>query len=172
MKDLFLVCTVAAVFVFGYFMMKKLDLLLGRSVEKEGGNMGEAVLRLAVEDPLTANAATSMVERFSKKNPNCRINMICATAEEIYEKLACGELDFGFIAGAYSGGEYGCADILLEHSGIFCDIEGMTLEPIELEDIKTAVLWNKDIKNRMSGDFAKIVSSFAEEKGKAGARAV
>ena len=70
MKDLLLVCAVAAIIVFGYIIMKKLDAFLANNRRLIDSETNENSLSIAFDNPMILDSLMPLFEKFSKANPN------------------------------------------------------------------------------------------------------
>lgn len=86
MKELLLVCAVAAIIVFGYFIMKKLDVFLANNRRLIDAEIAENSLYLAFDNPMILDSLTPLFEKFSKANPNCQLHFLFGNTEDIYDK--------------------------------------------------------------------------------------
>ena len=145
MKELLLVCAVAAIIVFGYFVMKKLDAFLANNRRIIDSEIAENSLLIAFDNPMILDSLMPLFEKFSKANPNCRLHFLFGNTEDIYDMLTKNRIDFGFIENAASKNENTCNYLIisLKQNGIFCENIGHPIEPLKSVEIKTAVIWKK-----------------------------
>ena len=87
MKELLLVCAVAAFIVFGYFIMKKLDAFSANNRRLIEAEFAENSLLLAFDNPMIIDSLMPLFEKFSKSNPNCQFHFLFGNTEDIYDKL-------------------------------------------------------------------------------------
>ena len=87
MKDIFLLCTTAALFAAGFFMMKKLDLYLERVRHQSDSEIAVRKIYVAIENPQILTTLTPLFESFSKEYPDCEIHIVWNTPSEIFDKL-------------------------------------------------------------------------------------
>lgn len=142
MKELWLVCAVAAIFVFGYFVMKKLDAFLEKNRRcAEQKNAADSLL-LAFDNPMIMDSLRPLFEKFTKINPDCRLHFLFGNTEDIYDALENNNLDFAFIK--YTALEHEdtchCLMICAEQNRIFCENTGCAIEPLQPGSIQTVVL--------------------------------
>ena len=71
MENVILVLSVMAIFIFGYFIMKKLDIFLAKN--QFGDSLSTSNLRIGFESPVMIDAMATLLERFSKENSNCEM---------------------------------------------------------------------------------------------------
>ena len=167
MKEALFICAVAATFVFGYFLMKKLDVFLESNRRQVSDSSDRPLLRLAFEDLLIVESVSSLLESFSKKNPDCKLHLFSGSAEEIMEKLTANELDFGFfITESICASDKECASVFipLKQSSLISEAVGLPVEPLETEEAMVKIIWRA---KGCSGDgkrFAEQISRFSQKE--------
>ena len=97
MKELLLVCAVAVMIVFGYFIMKRLDDFLANNHHLIDEEIAENSLFIAFDNPMILDSLIPLFEKFSKGKPNCQLHFMFGNTEDIYAKLNKNRIDFGFI---------------------------------------------------------------------------
>lgn len=165
MKEIFLACAAAAIFVLGFFIMKKLDRFLENNHRDTDGEGAENQLLLAFDNPMIMDSLTPIFEEFSKKNPDCRIHCLYGKPEEIYDKLIENRIDFGFIEHTAFENEktFNSLILSLEQNSIFCENIGYPLEPLNRENVQTSVIWKKDSDSTFAKRFSDILLSVQAE---------
>lgn len=93
---IFLPC-VAAMIVFGYFVMKKIDSAVD---ENENIICGQDLhsresVRIAFENPFSAASVCGVLEAFSKKHPMCAVYLFCGSRGQIKELLSEDKINIG-----------------------------------------------------------------------------
>lgn len=161
MKELLLVCAVAAIIVFGYFLMKKLDAFLANNRRLIDAESAENSLFIAFDNPMIIDSLMPMFERFSKINPNCQLRFLLGNTEDIYDKLNKNRIDFGFIENHASANDdtYNCLIIFTKQNSIFSEKAGCKIEPLNPSEIQTAVVWNKASSNALVDSFSDLLLS-------------
>ncbi|MGN0546025.1 MAG: hypothetical protein ACI4I3_01725 [Acutalibacteraceae bacterium] len=161
MKEIFLICAVAAVFALGYIVMKKLDLFLNEidcqaDVEEQAN-----ALSVAFDNPLIIEALTPRIEKFSKANPKCRINTFFGTAKEIQDNLNGRKVDIGLINENFKIDENKYNNILISPEKTVCLSfnSELTVKPLNSDDIRINVVWNKESGNAFADSFADYITN-------------
>ena len=95
MKDFILICTVVSVFILGYFIMRKVDMFLAENNLQTKEHYSASSIRIAFETLDLVEQSAELLERFSKKEPNCEIMLFYGPAERIEKGLKSREFDFG-----------------------------------------------------------------------------
>lgn len=163
MKELMIACAVAAIFVFGYFIMKKLDAFLAanrRCIDNDK-EMPENSLLLAFDNPMILDALSPLFEEFSKANPNCRLHFLFGNTEDIYDKLNKNSIDFAFIKYTAANNETAYHHLIIspKQDSFFCDNIGHPIEPLNPAEIQTAVIWKKASNNALAESFGDLLSN-------------
>lgn len=95
MENVILVLSVMAIFIFGYFIMKKLGIFLAKN--QFGDSLSASNLRIGFESPVMIDAMTTLLERFSKENSNGEMYLFYGSANEIKSGIENQDLDFGIL---------------------------------------------------------------------------
>ena len=161
MKELLLVCAVAAFIVFGYFIMKKLDAFSANNRRLIEAEFAENSLLLAFDNPMIIDSLMPLFEKFSKSNPNCQFHFLFGNTEDIYDKLNKNRMDFGFIKNNASANDdtYNSFIISTKQNRIICEKAGCTVEPMNPSEIQTAVIWKKTSSNALVNSFSDLLLS-------------
>ncbi|MDO4460770.1 MAG: hypothetical protein Q4C42_11960 [Clostridia bacterium] len=159
MIELLLACVVAAIIVFGYFIMKKLDDFLadnGRFIDAE---IAENSLIIAFDNPMIMDSMMPLFETFSKTTPNCRFRFLFGNTEEIYDKLNKNRIDIGLIENTAPVNENTCSCLIIsvKQNSIFCEKTGCTIEPLNPSDIQIAVIWKKTSNKAYVNSFSDLL---------------
>lgn len=161
MIELLLVCAVAAIIVFGYIIMKKLDDFLANNRRLIDTEIAENSLSIAFDNPMILDSLMPLFEGFSKANPNCQFHFLFGNTEDIYDKLNKNRIDFGFIENTASANDdtYNCLIISAKQNRIICEKAGCTVEPMNPSEIQTAVIWKKASSNAFVNSFSALLLS-------------
>ena len=156
MKAVILLCALAAVFVPGYFLMKRLDAFL-ESNRQEGEKTHKA-LRIAFENPALAGGAEDIIKEFSKTEPDCEIKIYSAKSGDILKKLETGEFDIAFAdeASLDSGKDDGIPVLLA--FGKLTTAGGMGIQPADTAEVKARVIPSQSSDNPYIGVFTQLLS--------------
>lgn len=73
MKEIILIGAVMAMFVFGFYIMDKVDHFLNDNYSRLEVMEHTSALRIAMEDSFIAASLSDLLEEFSKRNPDCDI---------------------------------------------------------------------------------------------------
>lgn len=161
MKELLLVCAVAAIIVFGYFIMKKLDDFLANDRRLIDAEIAKNSLNIAFNNPMILDSLMPLFEKFSKANPNCQLHFLFGNTEDIYDKLNNNRIDFGVIENNVSANDdtYNCIIISAKQNSIICEKTGCTIEPLNPSEIQIAVIWKRDSSNAFVNSFSDLLVS-------------
>ena len=161
MKELLLMCAVAAIIVFGYFVMKKLDVFLENNRRLIDAEIAKNSLYLAFDNPMILDSLMPLFEKFSKANSNCQLHFLFGNTEDIYDKLNKNCICIGFIENNASANDdtYNCIIISAKQNNIICEKTGCTIEPLNPSGIQTAVVWKKASSNALVNSFSDLLVS-------------
>ena len=161
MKELLLVCAVAAVVVLGYFQIKKLDAFLVDNRHLIDAETTENILFIAFDNPMILDSLMLPFEKFSKINPNCHLHFLFGSTEDIYDNLKSNRIDFGFIENTASTDDdtYNCLIISTKQNSLFCEKTGCTIEPLNPSDVHIEVIWKKASDNALVNKFSDLLFS-------------
>ncbi len=161
MKELLLVCAVAAIIVFGYFFMKKLDAFLANNRRLIDSVIAENSLFIAFDNPMILDSLMPLFKKFSKANPNCQLRFLFGNTEDIYDKLNKNYIDFGFIENNASANDdtYNCLIISTRQNSIICEKTGCMIKPLNPSETQTAVIWKKASSNAFVDSFSDLLFS-------------
>ena len=162
MKELLLVCAVAAIIVLGFFLMKKLDAFLANNRRLIEAEIAGNSLFIAFDNPMILDSLIPLFEKFSKANPNCQLHFFFGNTEDIYDKLNKNRIHFGFIENTASGNDdtYNCLIISAKQNSIFCEKAGCTMiEPLNPSETQTSVIWKKASSNAFVNSFSALLLS-------------
>ena len=95
MKDFVLLIVVLAAFIYGYFLMEKLDKFLKENQSQK--LISDSKLRIGFETPAIIDSIADLLEQFSSEYPNYELNLFYGSVSEIINGLENNKLDFGFI---------------------------------------------------------------------------
>lgn len=165
MKEIFLACAVVAIFVLGFFIMKKVDGFLENNRRRTDEERTENQLLLAFDNPMIHDSLTPIFEAFSKKNPDCQLRFLFGKPEEILDELDKNRVDFGFISHTASENQeaFNCLILSSEQNSIFCENIGYPLEPLNRENVQTSVIWKKDSDSALTDSFCDILLLFSKK---------
>ena len=100
MKDLFLIPIMLAVFVFGYFVMAKIDSFIeeNRRLIHAENRQNRVHIRIAAESPMLLDSIAAQLTAYSRANPFVEFFLSSGKAERILQKLMDGTLDIAILA--------------------------------------------------------------------------
>ncbi len=167
MKDLILICAVVAVFVFGYFIMKKLDDFLDNNRRQISEDIGTHSLRIAFEMPALIASVADLLDRFSRENQNCELFLFYGSADEIEKRLSENKLDFGFVAAnsvcTYEK-KFDSIVLPLRQSAIHSKTVGLPVMLIGASKITTKIIWKENSVNPYGKLFAELLNGSFSKK--------
>lgn len=161
MKDFVLFIVVLAAFIYGYFLMKKLDKFLEENQSQK--LISDSKLRIGFETPAIIDSIADLLEQFSSEYPDYELNLFYGSASEIINGLENNKLDFGFIIESHNDilkDEYCSLSLQIKQSVITPDSIDIAVHPINTIEKPARVIWQNDI-NCMKGLFVEKLRDFS-----------
>lgn len=162
MKDFVLLIVVLAAFVYGYFLMGKLDKFLEENESQK--HISGSKLRIGFETPALIDSIADLLEQFSSEYPNYELNLFYGSVSEIINGLENNKLDFGFIienSNDILKDEYCSLSFQIKQSVITPGSIDNAVHPINTIEKPARVIWQNDI-NCMKGLFVEKLRDFSE----------
>ena len=153
MKDFVLLIVVLAAFIYGYFLMEKLDKFLKENQSQK--LISDSKLRIGFETPAIIDSIADLLEQFSSEYPNYELNLFYGSVSEIINGLENNKLDFGFIienSNDILKDEYCSLSFQIKQSVITPGSIDNAVHPINTIEKPARVIWQNDI-NCMKGLF-------------------
>ena len=130
MKDFVLLIVVLAAFIYGYFLMEKLDKFLKENQSQK--LISDSKLRIGFETPAIIDSIADLLEQFSSEYPNYELDLFYGSVSEIINGLGNNKLDFGFIienSNDILKDEYCSLSLLIWQNDINC-MKGLFVEKL------------------------------------------
>lgn len=162
MKDFVLLIVVLAAFIYGYFLMEKLDKFLKENQSQK--LISDSKLRIGFETPAIIDSIADLLEQFSSEYPNYELNLFYGSVSEIINGLENNKLDFGFIienSNDILKDEYCSLSFQIKQSVITPGSIDIAVHPINTIEKSARVIWQNDI-NCMKGLFVEKLRDFLE----------
>ena len=162
MKDFVLLIVVLVAFIYGYFLMEKLDKFLKENQSQK--LISDSKLRIGFETPAIIDSIADLLEQFSSEYPNYELNMFYGSVSEIIDGLENNKLDFGFIienSNDILKDEYCSLSFQIKQSVIIPGSIDNAVHPINTIEKPARVIWQNDI-NCMKGLFVEKLRDFSE----------
>ena len=162
MKDFALLIVVLVVFIYGYFLMEKLDRFLEENQSQK--LISGSKLRIGFETPVIIDSIADLLEQFSSEYPDYELNLFYGSASEIINGLGNNKLDFGFIIESHNDilkDEYCSLSLQIKQSVITPGSIDIAVHPINTIEKPARVIWQNDI-NCMKGVFVEKLHDFSK----------
>ncbi len=148
MQDFILLLAVAAIFVFGYFVVKKLDCFLECNRTTEGLLLtaNKNSLKIGFSNPLVAGCLSDVLEKYSKMKPEISFFLFSGTEDELNRDFSTHRLDVIFLPVSTAVPEKmrdNIREVLLSYTPVIMKYSGLPIEPIAKECISYYVLWTE-----------------------------
>ena len=98
MQDVILLVSISAIFIFGYFLMNKLDAFLENNWNEQENALayGENSLRIGFSNPFMAGGLSDVLETYGKQHPDVSIHIFSGEESELCRELETHKLDIIF----------------------------------------------------------------------------
>ena len=89
MQDVILLVSISAIFIFGYFLMNKLDAFLENNWNEQENALayGENSLRIGFSNPFMASGLSDVLETYGKQHPDVSIHIFSGEESELCREL-------------------------------------------------------------------------------------
>lgn len=148
MQDFLLLLAIAAMFAFGWFVMRKLDEFLAknRAAVDSPSAADKSSLKIGLSNPLAADCLCDAITEFSKMKPEISVCLFSGTEDELVRKLSAHSLDVIFLPADAAIPEEirdNAREALLSHTSVNMRYSGLPIEPIAKERVLYHVLWSE-----------------------------
>ena len=149
MQDLLLVAAVAAMFLFGWFLMKRLDRFLEKNRQTQTLLLesDKDTLRIGFSNPSIADSISDVLERYSKRCSGISVYLFHGTEQELIKQLFHNKLNVIFLpkdADVPADLHYNVREVLLRCTPVMMKYGGLPIEPIAEGCITQKVLWSEE----------------------------
>ena len=162
MKDFVLLIVVLAAFIYGYFLMEKLDKFLKENQSQK--LISDSNLRIGFETPAIIDSIADLLEQFSSEYPDYELNLFYGSVSEIINGLENNKLDFGFIienSNDILKDEYCSLSLQIKQNVITPGFIDIAVHPINTIEKPVRVIWKNDIIC-MKGVFVEKLHDFSK----------
>lgn len=166
MLDAILLVSTSAVFMFGYFLMKKLDAFLDADGKKTrpAPAYGENSLRIGLSDPFMAESISGILEAYGKQHPEASVYLFSGAEGELRRDLEEHKLDMiflpeGTVLPKKTG--YHAQRVLLCCVPAVMNCAGLSIEPITRVPIVQKAVWRNSQKTSAVASFLKYLGDFS-----------
>lgn len=148
MKELLIVAVIAVVFVFGWFLMKRLDYFLKNNFQAQALEemSGKDTLRIGLSNPLVSDSIANILEQYSQIYTNISVRIFYGAEDTLIKELVISKLDVVFLSGHVdipTDVQYNVKKALLSYTPVIMKYGGLPIEPIADGNIVQNVLWLK-----------------------------
>lgn len=164
MQTLLLLAVAAAIFVLGWFLMKRLDCFFenNRRLQAAECLSGKNTLQIGLSNPAAADCIANILEQYSKIDDNISFRIFYGTEDELIKGFIVNKLDMVFLPENLPENidipvdvRYNVKKVLLSCAPVIMKYGGLPIEPIAHKNIVQNILYAKETK-------ASPVSHFAE----------
>lgn len=146
MQNFFLLMAVAAIVVFLYFVMKRLDCFLenSRQAQMISQKSTEHILKIGFSNPLVADSLLQVFEKYSLICPDVSVRLFGGTEKELLREFSKGKINVIFLSESgdiLEKKHYNIRKVMLNLSPVFTNGIDLPIEPITEEPVLQEVLW-------------------------------
>ena len=169
MRDVVLLVSTSAIFVFGYFLMNKLDAFLENNWNEQENALayGENSLRIGFSNPLMAGDLSDVLETYGKQHPDVSIHIFSGEESELCRELETHKLDIIFLpenTDISKKTHYNVRMVLLRCAPVVMEYADLPIAPITQNQITQKVLWRNSKKSPVIDFFIGCLNKFAVDQ--------
>ena len=152
MQDVILLVSISATFIFGYFLMNKLDAFLENNWNEQENALayGENSLRIGFSNPFMAGGLSDVLETYGKQHPDVSIHIFSGEESELCRELETHKLDIIFLPENTDISEkthYNARMVLLRCAPVVMEYADLPIAPITKNQITQIALWRNSKKS-------------------------
>ena len=152
MQDVILLVSISAIFIFGYFLMNKLDAFLENNWNEQENALayGENSLRIGFSNPFMAGDLSDVLETYGKQHPDVSIHIFSGEESELCRELETHKLDIIFLPENTDISEkahYNARMVLFHCAPVAMEYADLPIEPITQNQITQKALWENSKKS-------------------------
>lgn len=149
MQDFLLILIMLVAFIFGWFLMKKVDVFLEEWKRAQTGQHEPEgmCLRIGFENPFVADSISSALEQYSRQYPNSSVCLFQGDMKALLKKMEAYKLDIAILpeqADILSGKKYRSKKVILAPAPVIMKYGGLPIEPITDGNIAQTLVWRED----------------------------
>ena len=169
MQDVILLVSTSAIFIFGYFMVKKLDAFLENNWNEQEHALihGENSLKIGFSNPLMADSLSDVLETYGKQHPDVFIHIFSGEDSELCRELETHKLDIIFLpenTDISKKTHYNARMVLLRCAPVVMEYADLPIEPITRNPITQIALWRDSQKSPVIDFFMGCLNKFAADQ--------
>lgn len=146
MQDFLLLMLLPAVFAFGWFLMRKLDMVLeeNRKARTDQVKEGRNILRIGFSDPFVADSVFSALEQYFIQYSDVSVRLFYGGVEDLLEKVSVHKLDIIFLpeqADIPLDKSYNREKVALVRTPVMMMYKDLPIEPVMGGSITQNAVW-------------------------------
>ena len=151
MRDILLICTTFAMFVFGFYIAKRIDIFVEENqqmLEKEEIRH-KYLIQIAAENPVFFSSVSSVMEYCSGSDSRIEFAICSGKPGSLMERLEEGTVDMVLLSEESASKQHTCLDhmkIPFSHGGFSAEAIGLPIQNPD-EDTMVYVFWNPSISS-------------------------
>lgn len=164
MQDFLLIIIVLATFIFGWFIMKKVDIFMEECRREQTGRFQTdgIVLRIGFANPLVADSISGALEQYSRQYPDSSVCLFQGDTEVLLKKVVVYKLDIVILpeqAKIPSDGKYKSKKVIMTSAPVIMKYGGLPIEPITDGNTAQTLVWLEDGKISAAAHLVKCIES-------------
>lgn len=149
MGDFLLVVLMLAVFAFGWFLVRRADILMEKIMQAQAAPPGTGgdVLRIGFADPLAADSLSIALEQYSDQYPEVTIRLFQGEGEVLLGKMALHKLNIVILpekVAIPADKDYNSKKVRLALSPVRMKCGGLNVEPVGKESGPQNAVWAEE----------------------------
>lgn len=149
MQEFLLIIVVLATFIFGWFIIKKVDIFIEecRMAQVNRFQTDGMVLRIGFTNPFVADSISGALEQYSGQYPDSSVCMFHGDVEELLRDIAVHKLDLVILpeqADIPLDRKYKSKKVIMTYTPVIMKYGGMPIEPMTDGNIVQILVWLED----------------------------
>lgn len=149
MQNFLLIIILLTTFVFGWFIMKKVDIFMEecRREQTDRFQTDGMVLKIGFANPLAADSISDALEQYSRQYPDSSVCLFQGDTEVLLKKLAVHKLDIAVLpeqSDIPSDRKYKSKKIIMTFVPVIMKYGGLPIEPITNGNTAQTLVWLDD----------------------------
>jgi len=150
MKELVLLCAVAAIFALCWFILKTTGKFFEHNKNDSPEKPERPALSIAFEHTEDVSFLNELLEHFSQRSPFCELNLFYGSSREIRRQIKNGKIDLGFIRQEprpESDEALHSFHFVLDKNVVACEPAGLPVIPLCHNSFFVNAIWKKNSIN-------------------------
>lgn len=151
MQDFLLLTSVVAVFIFSWFLLKRLDEFINKNEQAQAEQLeiDDNALRIGFVNPLVADSISDNLEQYSRQYPDVSIFLFYGAVEALLKKVTLYKLDIVILPEQVDipfNKDYYLKETMMTLNPVIMKYGEFPIEPEVSGSSKQIILWMKQNK--------------------------